>query len=316
MGPTLFLLYVNDIPDIICNITSEVKLFADDTKIFSPIRSPMDGKNLQADLTRLLKWSQRWQLPFNQEKCKVVHYGRSNPRYNYYMSDENTPIPAVEVETDLGVIFDEQLKFSHHVDSVCAAANRKLGIINRTFSNLDRTGFMHLYKAIVRPRLEYCSTVWHPVLKKDITKIGKVQCRATRQVQMLRHLSYEKRLQHLKLPSLAYRRHRADMIQMYKIMRGLDDLDPAHFFDHPTDSRTCGHRYRIAKKRVYSKLRHGSFSQRCINEWNNLSSAVVESTSLNTFKSNLSKFWSLRKDQFDPEESFACPCSLTAVQRH
>ena len=206
------------------------------------------------------------------------------------MSDEDTPIPAVEVETDLGVTFDQQLKFSRHVDGVCAAANRKLGIIKRTFSNLDKTGFIHLYKSIIRPRLEYCSTVWHPVLKKDSTKIEKVQRRATRQIHMLRHLSYEKRLKHLNLPSLAYRRHRADMIQIYKIMHGLDELDLAHFFDHPTDNRTRGHRYKIGEKKVYSKLRHGLFLQRCINEWNNLSSVVVESTSLNSFKSNLLKF--------------------------
>ena len=106
---------------------------------------------------------------------------------------------------------------------------------------------------------------------------------------------------------------RADMIQIYKIMHGLDELDLAHFFDHPTDNRTRGHRYKIVKKNVYSKLRHGSFSQRCINEWNNLSSVVVESMSLNSFKSNLLKFWSSRKDQYDPEESFACPCSSIAV---
>ena len=149
LGPSLFLLYVNDIPNIICNTASEVKLFADDTKIFSPIHSSLDGKNLQADLTRLSKWFHQWQLPFDQEKCKVIHYGRRNPCYDYFISDEDTPIPAVEVETDLGVTFDQQFKFSRHVDGECAAANRKLGIIKRTFSNLDKTGFIHLYKSII-----------------------------------------------------------------------------------------------------------------------------------------------------------------------
>ena len=169
------------------------------------------GKKLQANLLKLVEWSHKWQLPFNQDKCKVIHYGRKNPCFDYYMTDENKPFPAVEEEKDLGVTFDQKMKFSNHVDGICASANRKLGVIKRTFSTMDETGFMLLYKSIVRPSLEYCSTVWHPYFKKDITKIEKVQRRATRQVQSLRHLNYEDRLKHLNLPSLAYRRHRSDM---------------------------------------------------------------------------------------------------------
>ena len=163
----LFLLFVNDIPDIIQASTSQVKLFADDTKIYSPICTLEDGKKLQADLLKLVEWSHKWQLPFNQDKCKVIHYGRNNPCFDYYMSDENKPIPAVEEEKDLGVTFDQKRKFSNHVDGICASANRKLGVIKRTFSTMDETGFMLLYKSVVRPSLEYCSTVWHPYFKKD-----------------------------------------------------------------------------------------------------------------------------------------------------
>ena len=95
------------------------------------------------------------------------------------------PIPAVEEEKDLGVTFDQKMKFSNHVDGIWASANRKLGVIKRTFSTMDKTGFMLLYKSVVRPSLEYCSTVWHPYFKKDITNIEKGQRRATRQVQSL-----------------------------------------------------------------------------------------------------------------------------------
>ena len=166
------------------------------------------------------------------------------------MTDENKPIPAVEEEKDLGVTFDQKMKFSNHVDGICASANRKLGVIKRTFSTMDKTGFMLLYKSIVRPSLEYCSTVWHPYFKKDITKIEKVQRRATRQVQSLRRLNYEDRLKHLNLLSLAYRRHRSDMIQIFKMVHGLDELNPSHFFEFFSESRTRGHKYKIAKKKI------------------------------------------------------------------
>ena len=74
------------------------------------------------------------------------------------------------------------------------------------------------------------------------------------------------------------------MIQIYKIMHGLDDLDPTQVFDCPSENRTHGHRYKFAKKQIYSKLRHSSFFTEIINEWNNLSSDVEESISLYSLK--------------------------------
>ena len=181
---------------------------------------------------------------------------------------------------------------------------------------MDEKGFMHLYKSIVRPALEYCSTVWHPYFKKDITKVEKIQRRATRLVHSLRQLSYEERLKYLNLPSLAYRRHRADMIQIYKIIHSLDDLHPSKLFDISSGSRTRGHQYKLQKKHVNLKLRQCSFSQRVIKEWNSLPLHVVESSSINVFKSNLERFWSVKRDKFSLDEGFACPCSSSAVQRH
>ena len=83
------------------------------TRQFAPLKM---GKKLQADLLKLVEWSHKWQLPFNQDKCKVIHYGRNNPCFDYYMSDENKPIPAAEEEKDLSVTFDQKRKFSNHVD--------------------------------------------------------------------------------------------------------------------------------------------------------------------------------------------------------
>ena len=70
LGPVLILIYVNDLPDI---VSSTVKLFADDTKIYRPIRNIQNQKIIQQDLDNLYRWSQVWQLPFNVEKCKVLH---------------------------------------------------------------------------------------------------------------------------------------------------------------------------------------------------------------------------------------------------
>ena len=85
-------------------------------------------------------------------------------------------------------------------------ANRNLGIINRTFSYLDKTVFLNLYKSIVRPHLEYASTVWSVLYKKDCVSFENVQRRATRMVHShsIRHLNYSDRMRELGLPSLQY----------------------------------------------------------------------------------------------------------------
>ena len=82
--------------------------------------------------------------------------------------------------------------------------------------------FLHLYKSLVRPHLEYASPVWSPYLKKYKKAIENVQKRATRMIPTLRNLNYTERLRNLGLPSLEYRRERADMIQVFKMTNKID----------------------------------------------------------------------------------------------
>ena len=72
LGPILFIIFINDLPD---NIKSSLKIFADDTKLFKAVADIQDKNELQQDLNSLAKWSKKWQLPFNEAKCKVIHYG-------------------------------------------------------------------------------------------------------------------------------------------------------------------------------------------------------------------------------------------------
>ena len=97
--------------------------------------------------------------------------------------------------------------------------------------------FLPLFKTLIRPHLEYATVVWSPFLKKDIFLIENVQRRATKIVKTISNLSYEERFRHLGLPTLKYRRDRNDIIQVYKIMNGIDKLDVNTFFKMSTDSR-------------------------------------------------------------------------------
>jgi len=160
IGPILFLCFINDLPDIVSGI---VKIFADDTKLFSPVTTNEECYNLQSDLDNLSDWSDKWKLTFNAKKCKVLHLGSSNSDFRYSMRDPDgnySAIEAVTNEKDLGVTFDERLSFNQHITNITNKAQRTLGLVHRSFECLDEEMFLPLYTALIRPTLEYGSWVW------------------------------------------------------------------------------------------------------------------------------------------------------------
>ena len=156
-------------------------------------------------------------MKFNAKKCKHMRHGKNLPNQPYTMKSgqERIQIEQVKVETDLGVIFDEKLLFREHISKKSAIANRNLGLIFKSFTYLNKEMFMCLYKALVRPHLEYATQVWAPMYKKDSVTLENTQRSATRMVNSLKGLPYEERLKRLGQPSLEYRRLRADFIEVY-----------------------------------------------------------------------------------------------------
>ena len=121
--------------------------------------------------------------------------------------------------------------------------------------------------------------------------IEKVQRRATKLVSGIQHLTYGERLARCKLPSMKYRRKRGDMIQVYKIINGLDDLKKEEFWNFDVDNRTRGHSLKIRQRRFRLEVRRNVFGTRIIGEWNCLPQSVVNSKTLEDFKINLDEHW-------------------------
>jgi len=279
LGPLLFVIYVNELPDIVRNL---LYLFADDTKLFAKIADWNDYASLQEDLDNLFGWSQSWQLLFKLPKCMVMHMGTHNPQFSYTIDGQF--LDEVTEHKDLGVVFDNVLKFHSHVSTMASKANRILGMIKKCFTALNQTTLLLLYKHLVRPHLEYCNTVWNFGYLTDMAKIEKVQRRATRMLHNIRNLSYEERLLHLNLPSLSYRQFRGDMLTTFQILNGYVDLDATEFFDLSTITHTRGHPYKLYIRHTRSDIRKRYFCNRIIKKWNSLPSHVVEATSINDFK--------------------------------
>ena len=148
--------------------------------------------------------------------------------------------------------------------------------------------FLALYKTMVRPHLEYASAVWAPRYKKDQIAIENVQRRATRMVRELAGLSYIERNRKCGLPTLEYRRQRADMIQVFKFVHKLDFVS-ADLFDIRDTRR--GHKYKFFKRRFRTSARQNVFSNRVVDTWNSLPEYVVDAPSIDSFKRRINKLW-------------------------
>ena len=187
LGPILFLIYINDLDD---SITSNVLKFADDTKLFRKVNTDGDKQHLQNDLDRLVKWPEKWQMLFNFGKCKCLHTGHRNLNVNYKMGD--TVLGTTVKEKDLGVTISADMKVSEQCGIAASKGNQILGLIRRNITYKGKKLIIPLYKAIVRPYLDYCIQAWRPYRKKDIDTLERIQRRATEIRQSKR--SYEQKL--------------------------------------------------------------------------------------------------------------------------
>ena len=180
IGPVLFIIYINDLPDNLSNIT---KIYADDTKILGRIRKnfiEQDTLLMQEDINKVYDWTNTWLMRLNIEKCKIMHIGKKNNSHNYTLSNYNNNERISLVKTDIGILISKDLKFEAQVNKAASKANMSLGMLKSTFKSRDAIMWKKIYTTYVRPHLEYAIPVWNPFLKGDIEKLEKIQHRATK----------------------------------------------------------------------------------------------------------------------------------------
>ena len=225
LGPLAFIIYINDLDLKTLDLTVRNK-FADDTKLGHVVNSLQDSSTLQNCLDQLCQWAKDWGMMFNEKKCKVVHFGRNNQRFNYSMNGVN--LEKSDCERDLGVLMCSTMKPSKQCEEAARKAKAMLGMMTRAFHYRDRNVFLKLYKQYIRCHLEYAVSVWCPWTETDSNMLEKVQIKAVNSISGLSGKSYSEKLKELNLQSLSDRRTRFDMIQVYKIIKGYDHVDRTH----------------------------------------------------------------------------------------
>ena len=299
IGPIMFLLYINDLPEML-SCTS--KLFADDAKVYSKNSTQEEREHLQNNIDTMCRWSDQWLMTLNIEKCKHMEMGprEKSTSYNITHRGAEHTLQKVDIEKDLGVHIDKSLSFNTHIQKTTNKANQIVGIIFRSFTYMSQDIFVKLYKSLVRPHLEYASVVWSPLHTKDKRAIESVQRRSTKRIPSLRGKSYPERLLALGLPTLEYRRERADMLQVFKILNNIDVLEMDKLFTLCEYRATRGHSKKLYKRPCKKHLVSGYFSNRVITPWNALPEHVVSAPSVNCFKARLNQHWKNHPRKFEP----------------
>ena len=267
LGPLLFLLYINDLPRYVSTGT-EVRLFADDTALFRPIKSNYDHLRLQADLLNLQEWESDWSMEFHPGKCELLRVTKMKEPSIYNYTIHSQILSSTDNAKYLGVNIDCKLSWNFHIESIVKKANNSLNFIHRNFKSCSPDIKAKLYIAYVRPCLEYSCIVWDPYTDINIDRLEFVQRRAARVVNSC--FSWEESvtdmLRNLNWTPLSERRARAKVLTVYKAKHDLVEIP----FDRPPTQSSSRHAADFYTPFIRTDCHRFSFYPSAMRLWNGL----------------------------------------------
>lgn len=287
LGPLLFLAYINDLPQ---NISSKVRLFADDTAVYLTLTSANQSVTLQNDLKLLEKWELEWDMEFNPSKCQVIHVTkRKHPIPTQYFL-HGVLLESVNSAKYLGVDISNNLTWDDHINRSTKNANQTLGFLRRNIKVKSEPIKSIAYQTLVRPQMEYASEIWSPHTQTQIDQVENVQRRAARWIKSdyNRTSSVTNMLNSLQLRRLDLRRIDARLSLFYKIHHNLVAIPVTDYLtpmNRPArHSHTLSYRLITATTDYYKY----SFFPRTVYHWNQLAPMVAHLPTLEQFNAAVS----------------------------
>ena len=218
LGPLLFLIYKNDLPE---GLQSSVKLYADDTSLFSTVYDPnMSADQLDKNLEKISDWVYKWKMIFNQDlsnQAQEVIFFRKTYKINHPITTFNTiPVAHTPYQKHQGLYLDEKLNFNHHINVKISKANKGTGI-NKSLSHILTTKpLITIYKTFIRPHLDYCDVIYDQSNNEVfVAKLNKYSTLAI--TGAIRGTSQSKLYNELGLKSLKFRRWFRQLCTFFKI---------------------------------------------------------------------------------------------------
>src|SRR5664279_1964424 len=295
LGPLLFLLYINDITE---NISSEIRLFADDCILYRQIKKPVDCSILQKDIDKLHNRSLTWQMTFNSKKCHILSISRKRdkPLLNYCLGQDS--LTAVDSYPYLGVTISKDLRWHQHIDNISAKATRTMNFVRRNIYFCSAEAKSLAFTSLIRPHLEYAAAAWDPYTVRDSNRLDKVQRRAARFVEndYQRTASVSQMIARLGWESLSERRKNARLSLFYKGIHGLATI-PVDQLQRPTRrTRYSGVDTFIALAPNIDCYKY-SFIPHTVVDWNTLSENIRSKPSVDSFRAAVHEFSCRRPDR-------------------
>ena len=291
LRPTLFLLYINDLPDdVICNIA----IYADDT-LYSKCNQASDlwqqlelASELESDLQDTVDWGRKWLVDFNAGKTQLVSFDRSK---NTGAIDEKIDGSVLEEKTSfkmLGLTFSSKLDWGSYIVSIAKTASKKIGALIHSMKFLTPEVALYFYKSTIRPCMEYCCHVWAGGPSCYLELLDKLQKRICRTVGPSLAASLE---------PLTHCGNVASLSLFYRYYCGRCSSEVAQLVPLPYSRgrSTCYsdrlHNFSVTIPRCYKDVYVNSFFPRTARLWNSLPIECFPLTyDLSDFKSRINRY--------------------------
>ena len=293
LGPILFLLFINDLPD---DLLSQIAIYADDTTVYdcqeeTDAFSMLDqARCLESDLQDIVEWGKKWLVTFNAGKTKLLSVSKCHKATPFSIPMNGKDLPENNSFRLLGLTFSNSLTWNEYVEAIAKSAAQKVGSLYRARAYLTPECILYLYKASIRPCMEYCCHLWAGAPAHLLNLLDRIQNRVCNMVGP--QLS-------LKLQPLSHRRDVASLSLFYKYFHGhcseelASLVPPRKIFTRHTRQAARAHEFTVEEPFISKNFRRSSFFPRTSHLWNSLPSECFPPTyDLQSFKCSVNRYLS------------------------
>ena len=292
LGPLLFLLYIND---IVKNIGSNIRLFADDTSLFIIVDNPATAALcLNSDLEKLSRWAAIWLVTFNPSKNESLLISRKiNKPIHPPLYMQNVQIQEVSTHKHLGLYFSNDCSWHQHIDYIKQKAWFRIHIMRKLKFKLDRKSLETIYLTFIRPLLEYGNVIWDNCTQYEKNELDKIQNEAARiTTGTTKLVSLDNLYKEVGWQTLHRRRQDHKITLFYKMFNQLTPVYLSSLIPQQVNA-ISHHNLRnsndIHTIRSNTSLYHNSFLPSTLRQWNSLPVEVRQLNTLSSFKTFLKK---------------------------
>ncbi len=290
LGPLLFLLYINDLPE---GLECATFIYADDTSIYMPTdpADPIAANNvLQSDLNRIYEWSTIWGLCFKPSKCKDLTFTKQGDSNHVNLYFNRLLIPKVTVHKHLGFYLDQNLNFKEHVTKLAEKVQNKLNPLKKLSYCLKSKHLNTIYNTYISPNFDYCDIIYSSANETYLKMLERTHYRAALIVSgCIQGSNTSKVLSILNWRTLSAKRKARLEIFAYKVNNNLVPTYISQLFLNYRNMgvrETRNRRPYIFPPRSSSRIRKSPL-YRLMSAWNNLRRDTRSIETLSQFKSKV-----------------------------